>query len=132
MAGLIVHGLHAQWMACRGCSWHVRAVRTARALPPAGLNSCAAQPPPPGSTRSHSCPLPFFPLPLQASGDPEFIVENVLATALLTLAALAAAFVVLKLLIVLYSLISAAFRYTVVGVFLVVALVAFQPGRWWF
>lgn len=69
---------------------------------------------------------------MQASGDPEFIVENVLATALLTLAALAAAFVVLKLLIVLYSLISAAFRYTVVGVFLVVALVAFQPGRWWF
>lgn len=60
------------------------------------------------------------------------MVENVLATALLALAAVAAAFVVLKLLIVLYSLVSAAIRYTIVGVLLAVGLVAFQPGRWWF
>lgn len=74
-------------------------------------------------------PLPPCP---QASGDPEFLVENVLASALLVLAALAAAFVMLKLLVVLYSLVSAALRYTVVGVLLAVALLAFQPGRWWF
>ncbi len=60
------------------------------------------------------------------------MVENVLATALLALAAVAAAFVMLKLLIVLYSLVSAAIRYTIVGVLLAVGLVAFQPGRWWF
>lgn len=70
--------------------------------------------------------------PEEASGDPEFLVENVLASALLVLAALAAAFVMLKLLVVLYSLVSAALRYTVVGVLLAVALLAFQPGRWWF
>ncbi|KAL4423613.1 hypothetical protein ABPG77_009200 [Micractinium sp. CCAP 211/92] len=70
--------------------------------------------------------------PDEAKGDPEFMVENVLATALLALAAVAAAFVMLKLLIVLYSLVSAAIRYTIVGVLLAVGLVAFQPGRWWF
>lgn len=59
-------------------------------------------------------------------------MENVLATVLIGLAALAAGNILLKLAIVAYSLISAAVRYTVIGIFLAVVLICFQPGRWWF
>lgn len=68
----------------------------------------------------------------QGQGDPEFVVENLLALALVALAALALGNVVLKLLIVCYSLVAAAVRYTAVGLLLAVLLVCFQPGRWWF
>lgn len=68
----------------------------------------------------------------QAQGDPEFVIENVLALVLIGLAALALGNVLLKLVIVAYSLISAAVRYTVVGVMLIAVLVGCLPGRWWF
>lgn len=70
--------------------------------------------------------------PDEATGDPEFVIENVLATGLIGLSALALGLILFKLLIVAYALISAAVRYTVIGVLLAVALLVFQPGRWWF
>lgn len=70
--------------------------------------------------------------PSQAQGDPEFVIENVLALVLIGLAALALGNILLKLVIVAYSLVSAAVRYTVVGMFLIAVLVGVQPGRWWF
>lgn len=60
------------------------------------------------------------------------MIENVLALVLIGLAALALGNVLLKLVIVAYSLISAAVRYTVVGVMLIAVLVGCLPGRWWF
>lgn len=60
------------------------------------------------------------------------MIENVLALVLIGLAALALGNILLKLVIVAYSLVSAAVRYTVVGMFLIAVLVGVQPGRWWF
>ena len=60
------------------------------------------------------------------------MVENVLATALIALAVLAGGAILFKLLYIAYALISAAVRYTAVGILLAVGLLAFQPGRWWF
>ncbi|PRW33294.1 hypothetical protein C2E21_7914 [Chlorella sorokiniana] len=69
--------------------------------------------------------------PEEAQGDPEFIIENVLALVLIGLGALALGNVLLKLVIVAYSLVSAAVRYTIIGMFLAAMLIGFQPGRWW-
>ena len=76
---------------------------------------------------------PTHPLATQAQGDPEFVIENVLALVLVGLAALALGNILLKLAIVAYSLVSAAVRYTIVGMFLAALLILFRPGvRWWF
>ena len=102
--------------------------RRACARPAAGHAFAAALHTP--STAARPTPQPA-PCP-QAQGDPEFVVENVLALVLVGLAALAVGNILLKLLIVCYSLVAAAVRYTAVGLFLAVLLLAVQPGRWWF
>ncbi|PSC69254.1 histone-lysine N-methyltransferase EZH2 [Micractinium conductrix] len=83
-----------------------------------------------GDSEDEDAELDLF--PEESEGDPEFVVENVLATALIALAVLAGGAILFKLLYIAYALISAAVRYTAVGILLAVGLLAFQPGRWWF
>lgn len=79
-----------------------------------------------------SCRPHCFTTTQQAQGDPEFVIENLLALVLIGLAALAVGNILLKLIIVACSLVSAAVRYTAIGIFLAVCVTGFQPGRWWF
>ncbi len=68
---------------------------------------------------------------MQMGGDPEFVVENLLALVLIGLCSLAAANIAFKLLFVSYALLAAGVRYTVIGLLLAVLLTQVQPGRWW-
>ena len=87
----------------------------------------------PARSRSHKHPHTRQPhhthtrisLPLQSGPEPEFWVQNLLAAGLLAVLALSAGNVALKLLVVAFSLTSAALRYCIIAILLMVVL-----ARW--
>ena len=102
-----------------------RGRRGAEAPPPLSL----ARPPLTRARRLAARSPPPPPPPQQQGPEPEFWVQNLLAVGLLAVLALSAGNVVFKLVIVALSLISAALRYCILAILLMVVLARWGVDR---